>query len=394
MRKKTKVIEEHFDDCGEDVSQLLFDDENDESFITHNQLRCFDHFSDMWTFTSFMLSPERHCSCILSDDSLPSCNIHITSLPHDQESFHIGECFSLQDMEQALYRVTSFHPVTQQVTRLYRDHVVPCIISFVAFRSDDHPTYVDQAKQFLQYQLQTGGDVLYFTEPGTHVDVLAEHNLLCRGFFGSDQKCWWAIASSSELLAPIVLLQQYDWRQEFLLNQEDNDESIDEWTPRDFPGTHECQLIRDGLFYHTVRQTTGEVTSYYPVYDPSKVAQAQPGPPPHGKGPDPRAPKPRDSNCPGCKNMRATTEWTHTRKIGECRYPCTSPVIWECKACMEGKPRYHSGHSYEAGKCRQAVISTRTSAPRTGQHPRAPRRKATDDPTARLQGSPDGNRTR
>ena len=140
VRKKTKVIEEHFDDCGEDVSQLLFDDENDESFITHNQLRCFDHFSDIWTFTSFMLSPERHCSCILSDDSLPSCNIHITSLPHDQESFHIGECFSLQDMEQALYRVTSFHPVTQQVTRLYRDHVVPCIISFVAFRSDDHPT--------------------------------------------------------------------------------------------------------------------------------------------------------------------------------------------------------------------------------------------------------------
>lgn len=50
----------------------------------------------------------------------------------------------------------------------------------------------------------------------------------------------------------------------------------------------------------------------YPINE-SKIATAQPGSGPH-PGRDSPAPNPKESTCPGCKHVRARSDWTHSRE--------------------------------------------------------------------------------
>ena len=77
---------------------------------------------------------------------------------------------------------------------------------------------------------------------------------------------------------------------------------------------------------HVVQlRMTGFCQSCYPI-DISKVARAQPGQYPAGRGVrDHRAPPNKDSPCPGCRHNRSQVDWEHNRVIGQCAYPHDDP---------------------------------------------------------------------
>ena len=137
-----------------------------------------------------------------------------------------------------------------------------------------------------------------------------------------------------------------------------------------------------------LKKAMGSPSSSYPVR--ATGSQAQPGeeaqgdPPSAPRGRDPRAPPMEQSPCVGCKHRRARDDPSHNRTIGECSYPYHEPRIWTCPGCQWHRPRSSEAHTFLPGECRLTVASERQSAPRRGHHPREPRRRASDDPTANL----------
>ena len=118
---------------------------------------------------------------------------------------------------------------------------------------------------------------------------------------------------------------------------------------------------------------------------PSATVQTNDGPvegPPRGR--DPSAPPVSQSKCLGCRHRRARTDPEHSRIVGECGYPYDEPIVWPCIGCQQRKVKSDDAHTFVPGECRMTVAQERRSAPRRGHEPRDPRRKATDDETARL----------
>ena len=79
--------------------------------------------------------------------------------------------------------------------------------------------------------------------------------------------------------------------------------------------------------------------------------------------------------CPGCNNHRVSTDWEHTRIVGECKYPHVATIDWKCPSCVLRRPIGDGGHDLLPGSCRfattRAVQTPRAQAvPRTGKHPR------------------------
>ena len=108
----------------------------------------------------------------------------------------------------------------------------------------------------------------------------------------------------------------------------------------------------------------------------------------HGR--DHRAPSKAESTCPGCNHMsRPRNDWTHTREIGQCSYPFDEPWIPTCEGCIQRLPRTHHSHTMNPG-CRMTLTQERQSIPRVGHHPRDPAQPASDDPTAGMQGTHNG----
>ena len=138
-----------------------------------------------------------------------------------------------------------------------------------------------------------------------------------------------------------------------------------------------------------LKKQMGSPSSNFPVTR-STGSQAQPGEdtdgqvPPQPRGRDPRAPPMEQSQCVGCKHRRARDDPSHSRQINECSYPYDEPRYWKCPGCQHRKPRSSDEHTYIDGECRLTVAAERQSAPRRGHEPRNPRRRASDDPTANL----------
>ena len=161
----------------------------------------------------------------------------------------------------------------------------------------------------------------------------------------------------------------------------------------------ESRKICDGIAEVRARRKRGySLYEVYAVFDATKVAPANTTEQPK-RGNDHRAPPKKDSPCSGCKHMRPRNDWTHNRIIGECSHPFDAPFVPKCEACQMRVGRWKSvikdgkvySHSGIVGECKWGTASVRQSAPRLGQHPRDPRRRASDDITAGLPGtSPDG----
>ena len=125
----------------------------------------------------------------------------------------------------------------------------------------------------------------------------------------------------------------------------------------------------------------------YPI-DITKIAQpTEEGKPFHGR--DPRAPRPKDSPCLGCRNYRARDDWDHSRIVGECGFPRDKPFIPECVGCQDRRPRLHEDHSYEKGKCRFSAQGARY-VPSGNARPHNPQPRHDDEPTAHAPATRDG----
>ena len=138
-----------------------------------------------------------------------------------------------------------------------------------------------------------------------------------------------------------------------------------------------------------LKKQMGSPSSNFPVTR-STGSQARPGddtdgqPLPQPRGRDARAPPPEQSQCLGCKYRRARDDPSHSRQIGQCGYPHDEPRHWKCPGCQNRKPRTSDDHTYIDGECRLTIAAERQSAPRRGHEPRDPRRRASDDPSAAL----------
>ena len=101
---------------------------------------------------------------------------------------------------------------------------------------------------------------------------------------------------------------------------------------------------------------------------------------------DPEAPP---VSCPGCRVNCRKTDPRHNRDPAVCRHPLVQSIEWDCVGCSAGKPRQHTSHDYMPGVCQWAAAQERRGHTRTRAHPRPPRRRASADPTAGLEGAPE-----
>ena len=67
-----------------------------------------------------------------------------------------------------------------------------------------------------------------------------------------------------------------------------------------------------------------------------------------------------------------------------CRFPFDVATEWACPKCKQHKPRTADGHTLVPGECKLATAGTRRGLPRSGHHPREPRRPASSEPTAAM----------
>jgi len=113
-----------------------------------------------------------------------------------------------------------------------------------------------------------------------------------------------------------------------------------------------------------------------------------------GTGPDDEAtqvPERYQWKCKQCRNNISKYDVRHTRIESECRHHDVEPITYDCPGCKEHKPASHKMHNYNPNQCKWAVAHRRRSHMRTGRHPRMPRTPAIDDETKDAQAQlPDG----
>ena len=93
--------------------------------------------------------------------------------------------------------------------------------------------------------------------------------------------------------------------------------------------------------------------------------------------------------CDGCRWRTRRDDPAHSRIEGECKFPWTFSEEWTCPGCVARRRREHHSHTYAPTKCRWATASSR-GVPRQGAHPRPGRVRATNEPTAGLPGTSNG----
>ncbi|MCS5670999.1 MAG: hypothetical protein NZ577_03985, partial [Vicinamibacterales bacterium] len=69
--------------------------------------------------------------------------------------------------------------------------------------------------------------------------------------------------------------------------------------------------------------------------------------------------------CIACKRRWRMDHKDHSRIDGECKYPHVESRTWECPACDANLPRNHPDHNDKVGECRWVLADHRTFAPRS-----------------------------
>ena len=76
-------------------------------------------------------------------------------------------------------------------------------------------------------------------------------------------------------------------------------------------------------------------------------------------------------SCPACKQHMAADDNRHIRQ-GNCRFPSAVPANWLCEACSQHKHSRHNGHTQVPGECRWASVMPRASGSRNTATVRVP----------------------
>ena len=85
--------------------------------------------------------------------------------------------------------------------------------------------------------------------------------------------------------------------------------------------------------------------------------------------------------CAACKQHAARDDPRHSR-AGACRFPDDAPIEWSCGACKAFKHSSHSAHNHVVGECRWATVQPRASGSRTvrSRQPRVPQHAVAEAP--------------
>lgn len=94
-----------------------------------------------------------------------------------------------------------------------------------------------------------------------------------------------------------------------------------------------------------------------------------------------------DWECPGCYGNLSRQDPRHTRHRLQCKWPDVASSDVTCPGCVARAGRDDPRHTFDE-HCMKWPEPARVSQPRTGQHPREPRRRGSDDPTAALRPAP------
>ena len=405
VRKKHKVVEEHYDDCGDDISSLKMDK---ESLFNHE---ASDTASD--TEPDPEVDP---CS-----GQLPQ--FMLTGLPENMTPNHLLKLVQCDDMTALLSLLTATGPGIDiaelcasqgEATKVAVRRQLPtghCLdfVTYVDLSERDHreavdrylntcevlvlivvPVDHDMSGEAAQQQLRNNhhfvcvqpvSSLLYLQTPWPQVlsDPRVSQCRFDRCMLGLPSKAPSTItASHPSLLFPFrnrccegkhvhTSVATSHW-----------------WT------WFEASYVMAGISHLFGTLVDTEVA--YPRV--SAEQQTDNDPPPAApaarpRGRDHRAQPMGESDCLGCRRRRARDDPEHNRVVGQCSYPYDESVTYKCPACKAHLGR-SANHTYIPGECRMTVAQERKSAPRKGRAPRDPRQPASDEPTAGLPGTHDG----
>ena len=393
VKKQKKWIEDHYDDCGEDVSQLgnieQMTSETDASahaLLSTMHSSCTDRLEHVWLTALTGCDRQTYLTVDNLIDSLncqdsgfdvsflrvkqEQCFLHIRRVFQDHTSLDLCATFSVDD-DDSFASCAQYHQ---------DNHVALCVLVPDECVYENCESSSWWSGVIAQHQLEHHCDFVLFDHPElpTRYDYpwpeLSNTHTLFDVHIGNS-----SYFTSSQEFADYVPA----------LMKEDSDAS-EWWTYNNLRHASDCVYVTvQGSFEHLTSEmdALAELVYKVKVIDVSQIAKAQPYKGAKPQEPDKRAPLPEASGCKSCRSRRKASHWGHSRTIGECRYPYTEPIIWECQACMHDKPRFGGGHLNEFGKCQWAVSRERRGSPRIGSHPREPRRPATSEPTAGLPGN-------
>ena len=424
-KKKAKQVEQHFDDCGEDLTPLLthvamFDNESDTSSEDEVAERELSHLLNSFTTHGFYgsecdVNPETHSGTILAVDWDEAFAI-LTSKPYGVEIVELCGGIGLTSHMCIRRHMSAGHnfelltgcdltdPAVQSKVLAYLDIAKPLVV-VMGPRCDPfgplgrwnravHPegwsrSYAEAAplaefcgrvallqitkgRHFLCEQPQSSA--LFQEEPwpkvmqhhGTRRIVF--HQCRVKQYVNGllCKKATELVASSAILLQPFVgLTCQGDHVHAVLTGGQAT--KAQRWSK------NMCDRIAYGI--QQLRKS---------LLKELRTSQALPTVEVDASG---EAPSPSDETggsepwrkCKGCRWRLPMNDPEHSRVVGECKHPDVESITFDCPGCKARRPRSDAAHTF-GPDCRHAVTRERKKVPKR-QRGRVP---TTEEPTSSL----------
>ena len=424
-KKKAKQVEQHFDDCGEDLTPLLshatmFDDESDMSSEEDVVERELSHLLNSFTTHGFYgsecdMNPETHSGTILAVDWDEAFAI-LTSKPYGVEIVELCGGIGLTSYMCIRRHMSAGHnfelltgcdltdPAVQSKVLAYLDIAKPLVV-VMGPRCDPfgplgrwnravHPEgwarsydeaaplaefcgrvallQITKGRHFLCEQPQSSA--LFQEEPWPK--VMQHHGTRrivfhqCRvkqyvnGFLC--KKATELVASSAILLQPFVGLTCQGGHTHAILTGGQATKA-QRWS------RNMCDRIAYGIQQLRKSLLKELRTSHVlPTVEVDASGEA-PSPSDEAGGSEPWR------KCKGCRWRLPMNDPEHSRVVRECKHPDVESITFDCPGCKARRPRADATHTF-GPDCRHAVTKERKKAPKR-QRGRVP---TTEEPTSSL----------
>ena len=375
VKKKLKHVEEHYDDCGSDVSAIA-----DKEYFSQAHVGEAEYMWIVDEYTDTEDDSDYHDSAEIGLEQYaffgPSCT-GIPNVPHNVELFATPSAlFSQLDTHQ-YGNASVFVELTSCVDGTGRMAArVACddySMHFLANAHFDDSSARDIILDGLKHEnmfvmLTTAGQDIFFHE-------VARQRILDRQHFaalihGQPADEWKYIVQDFPVYAtyanehPVTFITTSLAFTDTITAPQSPLPTLDTQWSWTF-----AALLTEGLRAHK--------------HSFPSVASGSSDPPPEA---DPEEWR----KCPGCLGRCRRDDPRHTRKVGECKHPYDVEFKWACPGCEHHRPRSHATHNLMPSQCKWATAPERRGQPRQGAHPRPGRVRARAEPTAGLRGAADG----
>lgn len=406
LRKKAVPIEEHFDDCGDDVSAITVDESKEKQSYFENESTCLG--SDNDTDTDLEENDSFYNSCFFGSYMWGSeCESNMAQSQHQLQSFAETFVFLQQTRHQRVrhdflevfggeggvcriairqgltggrnldlqtgFDLSKPHEITLLFQYLdeFQPHVIilapPCTAFGAWARYNRAHAYEAWCKSY-----RTGLPLAKLASRIFNYQITHGRHAILENPWGSDI---WKLPEYVSLLAHPCTVVAYVDQCAFGLKDFDNmlmkkptgfmatDERLIAFLRRRCSNDHQHALVA-GSSGGTSRSRQAQV---WPIrlceaivkgivavlrqrhyFYPATVVKFQ---------------------CPACRGHAAQDDSRHTRDKN-CKFPAVAPSLYDCMACKTHKHSKHPLHDRIAGRCRYAGVSRNTSS-RGPQVPRS-----------------------